>query len=166
LIRRLTRWSVPVMITMLWVMLSALSFGHAYLESSTPLGDATATATPLRQVSLHFSEPVHINESIFKVYPLQPNDDELALKASATALIAEVMDPRFVGVTDRRNDEDDRVDAGLVASQSPSADIVMRLKEGLKPGPDAVMWKVRSVDTHFTDGWFLFYYEPETDDGA
>lgn len=137
------------------LLLPTVAMGHAHYESSVPAREATVTTAP-REVRLQFSEPVHVNTSMFKVYPLEPQDDPLLLRAAAS----ELMSRALVGI-DRRQDEAERADASILTTRTPSAEIVLRMKENLAPGPYVVMWRILSVDTHTTQGSFIFYYEPE-----
>ncbi|TMI77942.1 MAG: copper resistance protein CopC, partial [Bacillati bacterium ANGP1] len=52
-----------------------------------------------------------------------------------------------------------RSDAGVANTTRTSGDIVLRLKD-LGPGAYVVMWRVLSVDTHTTQGSFVFVYTP------
>lgn len=139
------------------LLLPTSVLGHAVLGSSTPARDSTVSDTALRQVQLQFTEPVHVADSVFKVYPLEATDDPLLLRGKAAELVSNVL---IMGPRDTRRDEADRSDAGLMTTRTPSAEIVMRLKDNLAPGPYVVMWKIRSVDTHITEGWFIFHIAP------
>jgi len=126
--------------------------GHAFLEASDPAVDAVLTAMPAA-VRLQFSEPVEVGASIFKVYPLPHEEDPLRLKAAASQLVNEVLTAR--------RDQDRRADAGLAASGAVADDIQILLKEDLPTGPYVVMWRVLSIDTHVTQGFFVFQVQPD-----
>ncbi len=128
------------------------AFAHAFLNSSDPAADSTVT-TPLKEIRLSYSEPVEIRFSIFKVYKVNagPGADMHALHAAADSLVsADLL---------RRGDEADRSDAGVANTTRSSTDIVLRLKD-LEPGAYVLMWRVLSVDTHTTQGSFIFIYAP------
>jgi copper resistance protein C len=125
---------------------------HAFLNASVPSPDSTVT-TPLKEIKLSYSEPVEIRFSIFKVYKLNsgPGADMGALHTAAAALMAADLL--------KRGDEADRSDAGVANTTTTSTEIVVRLKE-LEPGAYAVLWRALSVDTHTTQGDFVFIYAP------
>ena len=125
---------------------------HAFLNASVPSPDSTIT-TPLTEIKLSYSEQVQIRFSIFKVYKLNtsPGADMGALHAAADALMtADLV---------KRGDEASRSDAGLANATNTSQDIVVRLKD-LQPGAYAMLWRALSVDTHTTQGDFVFIYAP------
>ena len=147
------RWLAYILI------LGALTLGagvrasaHAFLNASVPSAGSTV-ATPPAEVKLTYSEPVEIRFSIFKVYKLTaaPGADLRALHAAAETLVAADLL--------KRGDEADRSDAGVANTTRSSADIVVRLKE-LAPGAYVLMWRALSVDTHTTQGSFIFIYAP------
>lgn len=125
---------------------------HAFLESSVPERDAVLSVLP-EAVTLTFTEPVEVRASIFKVYPLEPDDDPLRLRAQAARLVDEVLQIR--------GDEERRADAGVQAAGREAAEIRIVLKDGLPPGPYVVMWRVLSIDTHITWDHFVFAYAPD-----
>ena len=125
---------------------------HAFLNASVPSADSTVT-THLTEVTLSYSQPVEIRFSIFKVYKVNAASgaDMKALHAAADSLVsADLL---------KRADEADRSDAGVTNTTRTSADIVVRLKT-LDPGAYVLMWHVLSVDTHTTQGSFVFVYTP------
>lgn len=126
--------------------------GHAFLDTSDPAEDAVLTAMP-EAVRLVFSEPVEVNASIFKVYPLADDEDPLRLKAAASQLVNDVLRTR--------RDEDRRADAGLAVDRAVADEIQILLKEDLPSGPYVIMWRVLSIDTHVTQGFFVFRVQPD-----
>jgi methionine-rich copper-binding protein CopC len=54
----------------------------------------------------------------------------------------------------------ERIDAGLKTQGRTAENVTISLKPGLKPGAYVVMWRVLSVDTHTTSGFFVFVYQP------
>jgi copper resistance protein C len=128
------------------------AFAHAFLNQSAPSADSTVT-TPLKEIKLSYSEQVEIHFCIFKVYKIDapPGADAKALHAAADALVsADLL---------KRGDEAARADAGVANTERTSSDIVLRLKD-LQPGAYVVMWRALSVDTHTTQGSFVFTYAP------
>jgi copper resistance protein C len=125
---------------------------HAFLNASTPGADGVVGTAP-KEVRLTYSEPAEIRFSIFKVYKIDtaPGADMRALHAAADGLVAAKLL--------RRGDEAARSDAGVANTTRTSADIVVRLKD-LDPGAYVLMWRVLSVDTHTTQGSFIFVYTP------
>lgn len=124
---------------------------HAFLDESVPARDAVVDVLP-ETVKLVFTEPVEVRASIFKVYPLEADDDPLRLRAQAARLVDEVLQVR--------GDENRRADDGLVPAGRESAEIQIVLPDDLPPGPYVVMWRVLSVDTHITWGHYVFTYAP------
>jgi len=143
---RLGLFAVAVMVGVAGPVLA-----HATLQSSDPVPDAVLAAIP-QAVRLQFTEPVEINASIFKVYPLADEADSQRLKAAASQLVNEVLRAR--------GDEDRRADAGVAADGVVAGQVQILLKEDLPPGPYVVMWRVLSIDTHVTQGFFVFRVEP------
>jgi len=135
----------------MWLGLTPPAGAHAFLSGSDPAPEAVLDDLP-GAVRLSFSEPVEVNASLFKVYPLAADDDLLRLKAAAGQLVSRVLR--------QRGDEDQRADAGVAADRGASSEIQILLKEGLAPGPYVVMWRVLSVDTHVTEGFFVFIVQP------
>ena len=125
---------------------------HAFLNASVPTSDSTVS-TPPKEIKLSYSEPVEIRFSTFKVYKLSAaaGSDLRALHAAAADLVS----------TDllKRGDEAARSDAGVANTTRTSTDIIVRLKD-LEPGAYVLMWRVLSVDTHTTQGSFVFVYSP------
>lgn len=151
--RRLNRSSLLAMILALVVLIGipSAAYGHAGLKEADPAEDAVVTA-PLREIHLEFAEPIEVRFSTIKVYPLPPEKDELKLMAAASKLVSNVL--RKLG------DEKDRADAGLAETKRTPNKVEVLLKEDLKPGAYVVMWRVLSVDTHVTQGFYVFTYKP------
>jgi copper resistance protein C len=125
---------------------------HAFLSASVPTADSTVT-TPLQEIKLSYSEQVQIHFCIFKLYKIDapPGADLHTLHAAADALVAADLL--------KRGDEAARADAGVANTERTSSDIVLRLKD-LQPGAYVLMWRALSVDTHTTQGSFVFIYSP------
>lgn len=125
---------------------------HAFLNASAPGADTTVTTAP-REIKLTYSEPVEIRFSTFKLYRINApaGGDAQALHAAAESLVAANLL--------KRGDEPARRDAGVANTTRSSADIAVRVKD-LEPGAYVLMWRVLSVDTHTTQGSFIFVYAP------
>lgn len=147
---RSVRLGWVLLVGLVWLSASGVAFGHAHLDTSVPLGNSTVTERP-SQVVLRFTEPVEVNFSTFKVYPLQPDDDMLRLRAQASTLVSQSLQ--------QRGDEAARADAGVTTNARISAEVQLAMKEDLAPGPYVVMWRVLSVDTHITQGFYIFHYD-------
>lgn len=133
---------------------------HADFASSEPASDATITQ-PLEEVRLVFTEAVELDFSLFKVYELDAAGVDLAaqnvwqrLNGLAGALVADVLGSR--------EDGEARVDTGLANVERKSEEIVISLEEGIPAGFYVVMWRILSVDTHGTQGFYVFEYAPQT----
>ncbi|MGQ0548778.1 MAG: copper resistance CopC family protein [Armatimonadota bacterium] len=139
-----------VTLVLLWTGVAA---GHAYLKASDPPEETTINAAP-NAVRLIFTEPVEIRFSIFKVYRLDidPGMEMRRVNAAAGALMSNVLQ--------KRGDEADRADAGVDAASRTTTDVAIKLKPELKAGSYVVMWRVLSIDTHTTQGFFVFMLAP------
>jgi methionine-rich copper-binding protein CopC len=126
---------------------------HAYLKTSDPAEDSTVGAPP-KEIRLTFSEQVETRFSTFKVYPvkMEPGWDQRRVNAAAGALVSEVLA--------RRGDESDRADEGLATTARTTAEISMKTKVDMMPGAYVVMWRVLSIDTHTTQGFYVFTVGP------
>ena len=62
-------------------------------------------------------------------------------------------------VLEARGDEASRADAG-VRTEARTSDAVTLALGALEPGFYVVMWRVLSVDTHTSQGSFVFEYAP------
>ena len=131
------------------VLAAGTAAGHAYLRASSPVEDSTVAVGP-SEVRLQFTEPVEVRFSTFKVYPVpaEPGWDRRRLNAAAGALVSSVLR--------RTGDEGARADDGLATTARTTTEVVIRLKPGLAPGAYVVMWRVLSIDTHTTQGFFVF----------
>ena len=133
---------------------------HADFASSEPASGATITQ-PLEEIRLVFTEAVELDFSLFKVYELDVAGVDLAsqnswqrLNGLAGALVTDVLGSR--------EDGEARVDAGLANDERKSEEIVIALEEGIAAGFYVVMWRILSVDTHGTQGFYVFEYAPQT----
>ena len=112
----------------------ALGFGtavaHADLVASEPEAGAVLAAAP-SEVVLHYSEPLEVPFSIFKVYRLDAEVDLSADNAQArlNGLAAELVN----SVLELRDDADadDRVDTGLDTAGATVDEVTFELAEDL-----------------------------------
>lgn len=100
-------------------------------------------------------EAVEVRFSIFKVYPLEtsPELSRRELTAAAEALIEEVLE--------LRDDDEARMDTGVVTEERTTPTITLSLREDLEPGSYLVMWRALSIDGHTTEGFIIFTFDPE-----
>lgn len=140
------------------LLLSGAALAHAHLEASNPAANATITQ-PLTAVTLTFSEPIETLFSVVKAYRLDTDVDMSAdnawqrLNGLAGALVNDVLTADDQGAPAR-------VDTGVQGAGATTAEVVLTLKEDLAPGAYVVMWNVLSIDTHTTQGFLVFTYEP------
>ena len=140
--------------SLLLLLALLLGFGqaHAYLTEANPSPGAVLETQP-GLISLTMSEGVELKFSLFKIYRLDPiPEDKKELARAAKALLAEKIK--------LRNDEAERADTGLIEPQDRSTVIKLGLKEGLEPGLYIIMWKVLSVDSHSSEDFSYFIYQP------
>lgn len=52
------------------------------------------------------------------------------------------------------------MDAGLKTQARTAENVLIALKPDLGPGAYVVLWRVLSVDSHTTQGFFVFVVEP------
>lgn len=137
----------------LTLALAGVGAAHSDLTAATPAQNETVTEAPA-QVTLTFSEPLEVAFSTFKVYPLEAEGDgnSQRLNGLAGALVSDVLEAR--------GDEAARADAGVSTAERTSPEIALPLKDGLEPGRYVVMWRTLSVDTHTTQGFYVFTYAP------
>ena len=156
---------------------AGLALAHAELVTMTPVKNSVLTTLP-QTVTLTFSEPVEVGFSLFKVYKLEPTptstsggapggesggetggaspeseEEALRLNGLAGTLVTEVLT--------ERGDEAARADAGP-ATTGTAEEVSLNLKEGQGAGNYVVMWRVLSADTHTTQGFYVFSYQPAT----
>ena len=137
--------------------LAGAALSHAYLVNSTPKENALVR-TPPAEVRLAFTEGVELRFSTFKVYALQAPQNALR----DPRRLQELARPLVERVLSLRDDQGraERVDTGLKTQGRTAENVSISLKPGLKPGAYVVMWRVLSVDTHTTSGFFVFVYQP------
>lgn len=136
-----------------------VAWAHATLESSEPAPETTVTE-PLEEIRLRFGEAVELDFSVFKVYELDVAKVDMTaenawrrLNGLAGTLVSDVLESR--------NDSEARVDAGLANDEQRSEEVVIELQDDLAPSVYVVMWRILSIDTHGTQGSFVFEYAPQ-----
>ncbi|RDI94884.1 copper resistance protein CopC [Meiothermus sp. QL-1] len=133
------------------VLLGGLALAHAEYKSSVPPAGAVLRLPP-KTVTVHFTEPVEVRLSTFKVYPLEAQGSPEQLQRLAAPLVRQALS--------RRDDQARRVDTGLLTSARTSRSVTLRLRPDLRPGVYVVMWRNLSVDGHSQSGYFVFIYRP------
>jgi methionine-rich copper-binding protein CopC len=146
----------PLGIFALCILIAAIAgvaSAHAFLKSADPGEDSTVIALP-KEVHLTFTEPVELRFSIFKVYRLDaaPGAEQRQLNAAAGTLVSDVLQ--------KRGDETVRADQGISNTTRTTTDVTVKLKPDLDPGAYVVMWRVLSIDTHTTQGFYVFVFTP------
>jgi methionine-rich copper-binding protein CopC len=131
----------------------SVAAAHAFLKSAEPGEDSKVAARPA-EVRVAFTEPVELRFSIFKVYriDMDPGSELRRLNAAAGSLVSEVLQ--------KRGDEDARADQGISNTSRTATDVAIKLRPNLTPGAYAVMWRVLSIDTHTTQGFYVFVFAP------
>lgn len=154
MVRRLSFWLFALLLSVSFVATGVdVAAAHAYLAESVPAEGSVVAEWP-ESVTLHFTEPVELRSSVFKVYPLEIEEglDAARLDAAARALYEEVLP--------LRRDEDARVDAGVAQGASTTDTVKVLLKQDVTAGTYVAMWRVLSVDTHVVAGYYVFTYAP------
>lgn len=126
-------------------VLAPLARAHADGVISTLEANERLKVRPT-EVRLTFNEPVELRFSTLKVYPLH---DPARLRTRTKALVGRVL--RLKG------DETPRADLGPTTPPRTTRAAVIGLKPGLKPGAYMVIWRVLSVDTHPSEGFFVLH---------
>ena len=143
------------LLTLLATLGLSFAWAHADLISSDPEAGSLLTEAPA-QVVLNYSEPVEVPFSIFKVYRLDADVDLEADNAQQrlNGLAAQLMNE----VLELRDDADaaDRADASLETEGATVDEVTFVLQDELPDGHYVVMWRVLSIDTHVTQGFFTF----------
>lgn len=129
---------------------------HADLETSSPIAGEVLAELP-EAVTLSFTEPVEVRFSTFKVYPLEA---EIDMSEENAAQRLNGLAGRLVSdVLEARGDEEARADTAAEADGRSSTEITLPLKGEVDVIHYVVMWRVLSIDTHTTKGFFTFSVE-------
>lgn len=105
-------------------------------------------------VTLRFSEPLESLFSVFKVYPLnaEVNVSEEGAHARLNGLAAALVNE----VLELRDDAEEMVPTQLRTEKATTDELELQFDSPLAPGHYVVMWRVLSIDTHVTQGFFVF----------
>jgi methionine-rich copper-binding protein CopC len=135
--------------------LAGAALAHSYLKAASPAADTRVRQRPT-EVRLSFDEPIEARFSTFKVYRLEAPAEALSdfkrLRALAVTLFNQALK--------RKDDEEARADSGLKNTPRSTKEVVIGLKEGLKPGAYVVMWQLLSADSHVMSDFYVFVYQP------
>lgn len=135
--------------------LAGAALAHSYLKEASPAAGTRVRQMP-SEVRLSFDEPLEIRFSTFKVYRLEAPTEALSDFKRLNALAV----PLFNQALKHKGDEDARADTGLRTTARSTKEVVIGLKEGLKPGAYVVMWQLLSADTHVLSDFYVFVYQP------
>lgn len=151
----------PIAAGLRWVRIGLLAclpllgsaLGHAHLGASQPAEGSVLEQAP-SEVLLSFTERVEVGFSVVKLLRL---DAEVDLSAATgrlrlAGLAAQAVNT-WLGASEP---SPDAVAFTLSPSAGAAAELSLALEEPLPPGHYVVMWRVLSVDTHITEGHFLF----------
>lgn len=127
--------------------LCGTALAHSELDHATPAEGASVRAP--KEVDLTFGEPIEVRFSTFKVYPVKASGDPLKVNGVAGTLKTKLLSVK--------GDAAARADLGVAPKGGSATRVTLPLKPGLKKGAYVVMWKVLSVDTHTSDGYYVFY---------
>jgi methionine-rich copper-binding protein CopC len=108
---------------------------HTTLVRTMPTAGAVV-AQPPREVRFWFNEPIERHFSRIEVFRA-------------------VLDPRTGAVQ-----PGERIDQGWLPGPRATREVGVRLPETLAPGRYIVQWMVLAIDTHRTQGSFIFAYDP------
>ena len=108
---------------------------HTALVRTTPAAGAVV-AQPPSEVRFWFNEPIERQFSRIEVFRT-------------------VLDPGTGAVQ-----PGERIDQGWLPGPRATREVGVRLPEALEPGRYIVQWLVLAIDTHRTQGSFMFTYQP------
>lgn len=133
-----------------------LVFAHAYLSESTPASSSIIKKLP-SEVVLVMSEPIELLFSTFKIYPLEimPEMNKRDIILAAKTLTKEVIL--------LQNDEEQRLDTGILNEKMQNDTVRLGLKESIAAGTYVIMWRLLSIDSHTSADFTFFTYSPEKD---
>ena len=110
---------------------------HTALVRTIPAAGAVV-AQPPREVRFWFNEPIERQFSRIEVFRT-------------------VLDPGTGAVQ-----PGERIDQGWLPGPRATREVGVRLPEALEPGRYIVQWLVLAIDTHRTQGSFMFTYQPSS----
>ena len=125
------------------VLLGLLALGPEFLAAHTALvrtipAAGAVVAQPPREVRFWFNEPIERQFSRIEVFRT-------------------VLDPGTGAVQ-----PGERIDQGWLPGPRTTREVGVRLPEALEPGRYIVQWLVLAIDTHRTQGSFMFTYQPSS----
>ncbi len=129
------------------------ALAHADLLESEPAAGAVLDAAP-EHIVLRFTEPVETMFSVFKIYALDADVDMSA--DNAQQRLGGLAGTLVNDVLELGEDDEARVDQGSDPVTGTASELRLLLPEELGAGHYVVMWRVLSVDTHVTQGFFVF----------
>jgi copper resistance protein C len=129
-------------------MAGAVVLAHSAVQSSSPADGASIKVMP-KQISLRFDEAIEPRFSTFKVYSLGKVLSKAGAAAAADALLKQAIS--------KKNDAETRADLGFIAKDSKN--VVINLKDRLKPASYAVIWQITGADTHVVRNFITFTYQ-------
>jgi methionine-rich copper-binding protein CopC len=130
----LARWLV---LLGLLILCPGFLAAHTALVRTTPAAGAVV-AQPPREVRFWFNEPIERQFSRIEVFRT-------------------VLDPGTGAVQ-----PGERIDQGWLPGPRATREVGVRLPEALEPGRYIVQWLVLAIDTHRTQGSFIFTYQPSS----
>ena len=125
------------------VLLSLLALCPEFLAAHTALvrtipAAGAVVAQPPHEVRFWFNEPIERQFSRIEVFRT-------------------VLDPGTGAVQ-----PGERIDQGWLPGPRATREVGVRLPEALEPGRYIVQWLVLAIDTHRTQGSFMFTYQPSS----
>jgi len=130
----LARWLV---LLSLLTLCPGFLAAHTALVRTTPAAGAVVAQSP-REVRFWFNEPIERQFSRIEVFRT-------------------VLDPGTGAVQ-----PGERIDQGWLPGPRATREVSVRLPEALEPGRYIVQWLVLAIDTHRTQGSFMFTYQPSS----
>lgn len=130
----LARWLV---LPGLLILCPGFLAAHTALIRTAPAAGAVV-AQPPREVRFWFNEPIERQFSRIEVF--------------RTVLAPETGAVR----------PGERIDQGWLPGPRATREVGVRLPEALEPGSYIVQWLVLAIDTHRTQGSFMFTYQPSS----
>ena len=121
----------------LLMMYPGLLAAHTALVRTRPV-DGAVVAQPPREVRFWFNEPIERSFSRIEVFR--------AVLAPGTGAVQ----------------PGERIDQGWLPGPRAAREVGVRLPEALAPGRYIVRWIVLAIDTHRTQGSFMFTYDPSS----
>jgi methionine-rich copper-binding protein CopC len=129
---RLAGWLILLGLLMMYPGFLA---AHTALVRTMPAAEAVVSQPP-REIRFWFNEPVERHFSRIEVFRA-------------------VLDPGTGAVQ-----PGERIDQGWLPGPRAAREVGVRLPETLAPGDYIVQWMVLAIDTHRTQGSFMFTYAP------